>query len=189
MISENLTIFQWNCRAISRRTDYLKQYLAKEDHHILLLQSLYCSRAKLPKLAGYYYPPMIDLSTSEKYVNVAIYIRDDLEYQFCKSPVPPDSDNVFSTAVTLKINQSKHINLASIYYPRGPNNLNSNWLKEFDVKNESWVIGGDFNCHSKLWDKLSNKTTNKIFCDNVIDSNLILTNIRKREQTHYHLPG
>ena len=177
MPSENITIFQWNCRAISKRIDYFTQYLSKEDHHILLLQSLFCSRSKLPKLPGYYYPPLIDHLTSTKHVNVAIYIRDDLEYQCCKSPVPLDSDNVFSAAITLKINDKESINLASVYYPRGPSNTNCSWLKEMNVEKELWVIGGDFNCHSKLWDKGTNKSnSNKVFCDNVIDSNLILLN-------------
>ena len=177
MINEKLRIFQWNCRAISKRSDLLQQYLSKEDHHILLLQSIHCTRAKLPKIPGYFYPPVIDFSTSSNQVNVAIYVRDDLEYHFCKSPVPLDSDNVFSTSVTLKLKDNKCINLASIYYPRGPNNEDSDWLKNTECNKDLWVIGGDFNCHSKLWGKNSKKnTSDRHFSDNVIDSSFILLN-------------
>ena len=77
----------------------------------------------------------------------------------------------------LKITDNKHINLLSVYYPRGTNNLDSSWLKTMECKKNMWIVGGDFNCHSKLWDKNSKKqTTDKCFSDNVIDSNLILLN-------------
>jgi ribonuclease HI/L-rhamnose mutarotase len=108
-------------------------------------------------------------------VQAAIYIRNDLDYCIISSPVPKDLADVYSSAVKLKVNEDLSINILSVYFPKGTDNIDSNWLRSFDVT-ENWIVCGDFNTHSPLWDKGCHNISNNSFNESVIDSDLILIN-------------
>ena len=73
------------------------------------------------------------------------------------------------------MSNSDHVCIASVYYPAGPTNINTEWLNNINSK-ESWIVTGDFNCHSPIWDKNCDHITNKTFEDNVIKCGLVLLN-------------
>ena len=49
---------QWNCRAVKSNAAQLIQHISHVDYEILSLQSLHCRPGDLPRLEGYYYPPV-----------------------------------------------------------------------------------------------------------------------------------
>ena len=176
-MEEKLSIFQWNCRSIFSNKACFTQYISKTQHHVLTLQSLNVSCNKLPKLGGYYFPPIVNYESLQNNVKVstAIYIRDDLEYSVCKSPISVNTDNVFSVAVKVRINKNLSINVISVYYPAAPSNTNSEWLRSINVS-DNWIVTGDFNAHSPFWDNGRNDVTNNRFIENIVDSGLVLLN-------------
>lgn len=64
----------------------------------------------------------------------------------------------------------------SVYLPTGPTNVNTDWLKSQELRKDSWIIGGDFNAHSLLWEDDCTTTTNNRLVDNILDSDLTLLN-------------
>ena len=175
MVLENLAIFQWNCRSLTTNFQYLIQYISEKQHPIICLTSLNVSWKALPKITGYFYPPVFSCKEIDGKIGAAIYIRSDLEYMNTPSPIPRTLENVHSVAIKLKISESMHANIISAYYSKGPNDENINWLRNLD-QSENYIITGDFNAHSPLWDKNAIHTTNKKFVDNIIDSGLLLLN-------------
>ena len=175
MALENFSIFQWNCRTLTTNFQYLVQYLSVNQHPIVCLTSLGVKWKSLPKITGYFYPPVFSCKTMEDKIGAAIYIRTDMEYQHTPSPIPKNYEDVSSIAIKLKINNSKHVNIISVYYNKGPKDDNIGWLRTLDSK-EKYIITGDFNAHSPLWDKHTSYTTNRKFVDNILDSDLLLLN-------------
>ena len=53
--NKNLVVLEWNCRSY---LDYLTHYLSQHSVHVLCVQSPACHRGDLPKIDGYYYPPV-----------------------------------------------------------------------------------------------------------------------------------
>ena len=191
MSDNTFSIFQWNCRTISSNISYLKQYVSTEQHHILALQSLNVNRFKLPKLDGYFFPPILQYSKNDRKISTCIYIRDDLEYSSCKSPIHKELENIFSSVVKIKVNSQINVNILSVYYPIGPDETNSEWLRSIDM-NESWFILGDFNVHSYLWDKGCQNNSNNRFVENVLDSGCVILNdgrITRIPDTATHQPS
>ena len=175
MVLENLSVFQWNCRSLSTNFHYLQQYISENQHPILCLTSLNQNWKKLPQIQGYFYPPVFSCKEIGGKIGAAIYIRNDLEYINQPSPIPKNYEDVYSIAVKVKVSKTMHINIVSAYFNKGPNDDNINWLRNLD-KTEKYIITGDFNAHSPLWDKNATSVTNKKFVDNIIDSGLILLN-------------
>lgn len=171
----NISFFQWNCRSIKANVHFLNQYLVKNSHKILLLQSLNTEFKFLPNLDGYFYPPVCSRTDGVAKVYTAIYIREDTEYHWIPTPVPKEIEHVHSVAVKVKLDSVSSINFLSIYYPMGPSDQNTDWIKHL-TDSEKWVIAGDFNSHSSLWEKDCKVATNNRFVENIIDSPLYLLN-------------
>ena len=85
-MQDRLSILQWNCRSIITNLSCFSQYVSNNDHHVLSLQSLNVKKNKLPKLKGYFFPPIINSEsfTNNAKLSNAIYIRDDLYYVSCR---------------------------------------------------------------------------------------------------------
>ena len=165
---------QWNCRSIFQNECYLSEYLSKNNHQVLLLQSLNVHHEKLPFLNGYYYPPLYHAEESGK-VSTAIYIQFGINYDKLQSPVPVICSDISAVGAKILIN-GYVTNVLSVYFKTGPSNSNSDWLQALGKDNDHWIIGGDFNAHSPLWEKNCQVVTNSHFVDNVIESSLILMN-------------
>ena len=144
----NIDILQWNCRSISRNLDYLIQYLSNKKHQILVLQSLYVNKHKLPKLPNYYYPPVFQPEDEKGKVNTAIHIQENLNYIDILPPIPKDIQNIDACAARIRFHDSLILNIISVYLPKGPDNQNTKWLRALQDQKEKWLIAGDFNTHS-----------------------------------------
>jgi ribonuclease HI len=105
---------------------------------------------------------------------VAIYIRANLEH--LKIENVPKIDNVYICGAIVKFNPYLNLNILSVYYPEGPKDDNSDWLKNIESNNTKWLILGDFNAHSTFWDNECSSNSNNRFVDNISDSNFYLLN-------------
>ena len=59
---------------------------------------------------------------------------------------------------------------------KGPNEENTEWVRSVQMSGEKWIVAGDFNAHSPLWDKDSVTITSRRFVENIVDSSLCLLN-------------
>ena len=177
MVSDTLRVVQWNARWISTNIKYLRQFLDEYTPHVISIQSLGVNFYNLPKLNGYFYPPVTNIPENKNgKLHTALYMRDDTQYVPILSPIPKESIDAYGSAITLKLNNLSDINIASVYYPKGPNNTTQKWLDEIDIDKKLWLITGDFNCHSPYWDKHSNHCSNTEFEGKIITSNLVILN-------------
>ena len=81
------------------------------------------------------------------------YIQQSLVYEnLCSSPIPQDTEYIYHVGVMVRINKDITLNVISVYFPKGPKNNNTDWLKSIDLKTNNWVILGDFNAHASFWD-------------------------------------
>ena len=96
-----------------------------------------------------YYPPLCNSNKKTKKVQTAIYIRSDLVYTIpISSPVTNAMEEVYTTTAVVKINEQTTLNVISVYFPKGPEGDNTNWLKDIALSNKRYVIVGDFNAHA-----------------------------------------
>jgi len=100
-------------------------------------------KAEMPKLLGYYYPPVMGKHPSREVMGVATYVKANCNYERLEIKVP---GKVSQCAVKLKTGQGD-IKILNAYYPTGADTL---WLK--DVEHPSWLVVGDFNERDALWE-------------------------------------
>ena len=174
-----LNIFQWNARSITTNVLQFQHHISSNDYCILAIQSLNVEPSKLPKLENFYFPPLYTCNKESNKVMTALYIRTDLEY---KSLIPSTKldmshlKDVYITSATIKINKECNYNVLSVYYPKGPDTENTDWLKTLDYGEQKWFILGDFNSHSPFWDNHCQKVTHQRFLENIVDSPLVFLN-------------
>ena len=175
---DGIKILQWNSRSIASNLLSFEHFISCESYSILALQSLNVDRKKMPKLNGYYFPPICECDRNSK-VKSAIYIRQGLAYEqlsSSSSPLPPATEDMYYTGVIVKINKDVILKIISLYLPQGPKNDNTDWIKNIDISNEKWVILGDFNAHAPFWDSECNKITSNRLVENIVNSKLYLLN-------------
>ena len=164
-----LKILQWNARSIRTNEPFLSSHLKKEKFDILMLQSLNCKEQELPKMAGFCYPPFLD-SAGDK-IKVATYVNADLVAT--RKPFVHQAEGYCVwTEVWL---QRGPINLLNMYFPTG--DKNADWIPQVNTKGGTWIVAGDFNRHSNLWEDScppQNEATQ--FRDKILDSDLIILN-------------
>jgi len=188
-----INVCQWNCRSISTNLLQFENYLLNNNFSVLALQSLNVIPAKLPKLINFYYPPVYTTNKSTNKVQTAIYIRSNLQYSYISlSSFTPADIDVFITGVTVKFNDHFQLNILSVYYPCGPKNENTDWMKHLDTSTNKWLILGDFNAHAAFWDNNCSTVTCNRFLENIVDSKLYLLNngnITRIPDIHTHKPS
>ena len=175
----HFTVFQWNCRSLGKNLPYLIQELHDNNYDVLILQALNLKSVNTPKLSGYYYPPITQTKPEVDKLQTAIYVATNFQYSQLTIHDLENLDDVFYTAAKLHLNKEKTINIVSVYFPQGPSNTNTDWLKSINksnLNNEKWIIGGDYNAHSPLWEENCKTTTNKQLVENITDSDLIVLN-------------
>jgi ribonuclease HI len=173
----NVKIFQWNCRSISSNLLHFENHVISENYSILALQSLNVSVEKLPNLKNYYYPPLFHSDKDTKKVQSALYIRRDLEYEKINEfPISSNLENIYYSSARVKVNNEDVFNVISVYFPHGPREDNTDWLKSMSVSEKKWFVLGDFNAHSPFWDSECIQVTCNRFIENIVDSKLVLLN-------------
>jgi ribonuclease HI/exonuclease III len=146
-----LSLLQWNCRSIQNKTHVLANFLKEHFFHVLLLQSLNCSFFQLPKLDGYYYPPVCD--TENGRVMTATYVSISITYT--SFAIPVDSVDCRLSVCGVSIPSGKHCTkIVNVYYPSGSKESKQvDWIvNKINSEEASWIIGGDFNVSNRLWD-------------------------------------
>ena len=173
------SIFQWNARSIITNSLQFKHHIDNNNYSVLALQSLNVEPSKLPKLENYYFPPQYTCSKETGKVMTAIYVRTNLDYCRELPVLKSHMENLkdfYLTSVIIKINGDCQYNIMSVYYPKGPDNENTDWMKNIDYGHKKWIILGDFNSHSPFWDSECNKVTHHRFIENIVDSPLVFLN-------------
>lgn len=66
-------------RSVSTNLPYLIQHLASNMYQALILQSLNVKKNKLPKLPGFYYPPVYEQVEDTSKISAAIYIKEGID--------------------------------------------------------------------------------------------------------------
>ena len=170
-----LQIFQWNIRSINKNKTSLIQTLIESNFDVLLLQSLLSSAP--PALPGY---NLISANRRPdgKYIDTAIYVSHSLDAQESASPLPVEK-NLSSCACDIKTEGDvKLIKCVSVYYPKGVNHHNLDFLANYrSSPSNNIIIGGDFNDHHILWSNKQHATTHPTpFSDAVSDADLHILN-------------
>ena len=139
--------WKWNCRSINMNFHLLQvqHELANNElscSFIAIPKSVNVKRNNLPKFENCYYPSVIDLSHSQSAgkIDTAIFIHTGLQYCSRPSPVPKSTENISSCAVVVKLCDSLTLNVASIYLQRGPDELNTEWIKSPQDGHDNWLI-------------------------------------------------
>ena len=171
---QNFKVLQLNCRSIKTNFLQLDQFVAENQFSVLALQSLNVESDKLPKIDSYYYPPVHDFNSAK--IQTAIYVRCNLKYHILNPSPITKEDDIFHVSISVKLNNNTNINIISVYLPKGPIDDNSDWLKSSAFSNGKWLVLGDFNAHSPLWDSQCKLVSNNRFMENVIDSHLSILN-------------
>ena len=179
-----ISIFQWNCRSINSNFHEFEHHIENKNYSVLALQSLNVDPLNLPNLKHYYYPPLYSQNMNSDKVMTALYIRSDLEYTEYKISLQAESklislqsiDGLYYTGATIKFKNQLLSNILSIYYPKGPKDDNTDWIKNVFVHNKHHIILGDFNARSPMWDVNCKITTSSRFVENIINSKFLLLN-------------
>lgn len=162
-----LMIMQWNCRSVKSNCDLLQDHLNCNDYDILLLQSLNCKPYDLPNFTKYCYPPLYTLGANGK-VAVATYSKPEL---IIKRKCFPVIEGAAAVCIEVELRNDK-LNVLNMYYP-GTDKKGA-WVPEIS-KGGEWVVGGDFNAHSSLWDDNCIREDAGLR-DQLINSDLVLLN-------------
>lgn len=180
MDKEKLRILQWNCRSLNSNLHYLIQKLNHTVYQILCIQSPNCLRRKLPKIEGYYYPPVTEeIKNSDGKVQTATYIKINIIHEMLPPPVPTHPDQpIYSNLVNVTF-LTKKVKILNLYAPNSIHPDGLTWMSALD--RGGWVVAGDFNIHHFLWSKIPNgvspatKQATKQ-AQAIMDSDLILLN-------------
>jgi ribonuclease HI/exonuclease III len=162
-----LNILQWNARSINTTGDFLQHYLSGKEYDILMLQSLNCRRNKLPQIQGFCHPPYCK-AIGDK-VAVATYVRTSLFAVNKPFPEYPQSAHL-CTEIQLKTGPLRVLNC---YHPKG--DREGAWVDSINTTEAEYIIGGDFNSRSALWEEDS-PVEHAGLRDKIIDSELVIMN-------------
>jgi hypothetical protein len=170
-----ISITQWNCRTITCKAPLFQEWQSDSTADVILLQSLTVKATSLPRLNGYFYPPVYEEDLNKK-VHVATYISNKIKYDVLTLPNANSSVRLYRCAISLPVKGNKPINIVNVYYPDGVSDGNdASWMEGLD-NGCDWFIGGDFNCRHLLWDPTAHPNQGVSFCDQVIESGLTCLN-------------
>ena len=148
-----LSILQWNCRAINTNLPFLQNFLTKQLPDVLCIQSLKCKASNLPHLDGYYPPVYKTARENRESVPVATYVKLTVQFHTVTLDIPNDEDHpIHSVAIAVR-SGNEHTNILNLYAPKSVNRDNVKWIEDLFQEGSSWLVLGDFNAHHPLWYK------------------------------------
>ncbi len=150
--------------------DYLVQYISQNNFDLLSLQSLNCRSGGLPRLEGYYYPPVCGPTSSGDRVMVCIYIK--INVQFSSVPDTPGPANGFTCAVRVRVKGHSDVTLVNCYTPTPCAGFD--WLRELSG-GSGYLVTGDFNVRDSIWDR-GWESSSPAIASQFNDSNFIMLN-------------
>ena len=174
----NVNILQWNARSLNKNIDYLVNFLADsvERFHVLLIQSPFCQKDKLPEIEGYFYPPECSCNVEGK-AFTCTYVHKTVIYEQAHSPLQDCPSLLYSNNIQITVNDHT-TNFLNIYYVYGYQQIPyTDWLVNLDKK-QYWFIAGDFNSHNPVWENggSSYERGGKQLLEHINSSDLVLLN-------------
>jgi len=106
--------------------DELTLFLSQRNYDVLCIQSPNCRKHDLPKIEGYYYPPVMGKHPTHQVTAVATYICSNCSYETLALCIPGDRGH----CVILLDTQEGPVKILNIYLPRV---ADAQWVE--DVKN------------------------------------------------------
>lgn len=171
-----LTILQWNCRSVNLNLHYLIQHINQNGCQVICLQSPNCSFKQLPKIEGYFYPPVTErINNTVDKVYTATYIKIEILHEILSSPIlVHPTQPIFSNSVCVTF-QTKKIKILNLYAPKSIHPQGLSWLESLDLG--GWIVAGDFNIHHSMWCKNFKGASPAVEqAESIMNSNLILLN-------------
>ena len=167
----SLKILQWNCRSLIKNLPYLINHISGGDYAILCLQSPNCYFKNLPKIEGYYYPPVRGDPLDDFRPLTVIYVKIGLAFQQVPSPLREPTGTSASSAICVQL-VNRQINICNIYHPSP--DFQATWAARFS--SPGWLVVGDFNIHSRLWSRHPPLKEDQYARDAILDSELVVLN-------------
>ena len=110
------TVCQWNCRSINTNLDQLVQHVSRHQFEVVCLQSLACPPGNLPRLEGYYYPPVVGPVSPRDKVMACIYIRHNV--LFSNEPNITGPPNGYTCGVRVRVQGQLDFMIVNCYTPQ-----------------------------------------------------------------------
>lgn len=159
-LHEQIEIFQWNCNGLYSRLSELKNYIYKNNPHIICLQETRLTSKKNFKLPNYSIVRR-DRPPPTQGGGTLIAIRNNIP--FIQIQIP---DNLEHTAISLLTNQPNSstnnvfLHLYNIYLtPQNQDLLAIKFIESTIVNpnsNTKVILVGDFNAYSTLFNSTNN---------------------------------
>ena len=131
-----------------RNAAQLIQHISHVDYEILSLQSLHCRPGDLPRVEGYYYPPVCGPVVPDGRVMVCIYIKLNVQAsEVAETSGPP---NGYSCAVRVRVKGRADFTVVNCYTPAKCTTFQ--WLSEVGGGSRC-LVTGDFNVRDSSWEK------------------------------------
>lgn len=165
------TIFSWNVNSVNARLENLLNLIKSKQPDILLLQEIKCEEHKFPQSIFEEYGYNVAIYGQKSYNGVAILSKYRLEDINLRNFTGAESDARYIEAI-ITVN-SHCMRVASVYVPNGQAVTSDKFLSKLlflnDLnqylqlnKNETFIIGGDFNVAQNeidLYDPIGNKNS------------------------------
>ena len=140
------------------------------EYEILSLQSLHCRPGDLPRLEGYYYPPVCGPVTPAGRVMVCIYIKLNVQAsEVAETSGPP---NGYSCAVRVRVKGRADFTVVNCNTPAKCTTFQ--WLSEVGGGSRC-LVTGDFNVRHSSWEK-GFEYSSPMLTGQINDSNFIVLN-------------
>ena len=127
------TVCQWNC-SINTNLDQLVQHVSRHQFEVVCLQSLACPPGNLPRLEGYYYPPVVGPVSPRDKVMDCIYI-----VLFSNEPNITGPPNGYTCGVRVRVQGQLDFMIVNCYTPQPCTSFD--WLTELGGKGRCLVTG------------------------------------------------
>ena len=121
----------------------------------MCVQSPQLKTRDLPRLDGFYFPPVSSTRAGTEKAGTATYLKIGLQYTEADRALGTGAGSLCAVSVQL---ENKTINILNLYYPAGDSE--GEWINFHGDPN--CLVVGDFNEHSAMWEDGYTKTESRI---------------------------
>ena len=122
--------------------------MSRHQFEVVCLQSLACLPGNLPRLEGYYYPPVVGPVSPRDKVMACIYIRHNV--LFSNEPNITGPPNGYTCGVRVRVQGQLDFMIVNCYTPQPCTSFD--WLTELGGKGRC-LVTGDFNVRDSSWER------------------------------------
>ena len=122
--------------------------MSRHQFEVVCLQSLACPPGNLPRLEGYYYPPVVGPVSPRDKVMACIYIRHNV--LFSNEPDITGPPNGYTCGVRVRVQGQLDFMIVNCYTPQPCTSFD--WLTELGGKGRC-LVTGDFNVRDSSWER------------------------------------